>query len=465
MGTARAPACGGVSASPFPQALRQALDCLGWRPEHLAERLNTLAGLQGRPERLHAKTPYKWLNGSRPRKPWPTLLTALLDDHLPVPLAPTDLGLDADEEELLPASSGLVLPWTAAGGLQAARILASTEENRHLFLTLVGPSLTCPAHEWLIARTCPSPERPDGCDLPGEIVDQLDLITAGLRRMDDQLGGGTLQSLLGAHLRGAVGMMAERRYGAALGRRLFTTVAEILRLGGFLAFDAGLHARAQRFWTAALHVSHAAGDRAVGANVLGLMSCQAKDLGRVREAITLAESARSGYPGGSGRVRAILDLRAAEAHATGGDHTSCRRAVDSAFERLCAPPSPADPDWSYWMDVPQANGQAGFCFLRLGRWNAALRHLRASLRDRGSVPRETALRQTLLATVYARRPRPDLDQAIDLGSRALDTLTCQVRSARVAASVTALAHHLAPYRRTPAVHTFIDRVHALSRAS
>ncbi|MDQ1292845.1 MAG: hypothetical protein QG608_726, partial [Actinomycetota bacterium] len=439
----------------FPRTLRQALDHLGWRPEHLAERLNTLASLQGRPERLHAKTPYKWLNGSRPRKPWPTLLTALLDDHLPVPLTPVDLGLETDEEELLPASSGLQLPWNAAGGLRAARTLADGEENRFLFLTLVGPALTSPAHEWLIARTVPAPEHRTGCDLPGEVIDQLDLITAGLRRMDDHLGGGTLHPLLAAHLRGAVDLLEERRYGSVLGRRLFATIAEILRLGGFLAFDAGLHARAQRFWTAALHVAHAASDRAVGANVLGFMSCQAKDLGRVREAVVLAESARSGHPTASGRVRAILDLRAAEAHAADGDPIACRHAVDSAFERLGDPPSPTDPDWAYWMDLPQAHGQAGSCFLRLGHWNTARRHLRASLREQGNVPRETALRQLLLSTVCVRKPRPDLDQALDLGNRALNTLTGQVTSARATALAAALARHLAPYCRTSAVHTFV----------
>ena len=34
---------------------------LGWKPEVLARRLNDVAALHGRCERVHAKTPYKWL--------------------------------------------------------------------------------------------------------------------------------------------------------------------------------------------------------------------------------------------------------------------------------------------------------------------------------------------------------------------------------------------------------------------
>ena len=43
---------------------------LGWKPETLARRLNSFAALQGRAERVHVKTPYKWLRGDRPRAPW-----------------------------------------------------------------------------------------------------------------------------------------------------------------------------------------------------------------------------------------------------------------------------------------------------------------------------------------------------------------------------------------------------------
>jgi hypothetical protein len=55
---------------------------LGWKPEVLARRLNDVAALHGRGERVHVKTPYKWLRGDRPRSPWPALAAALMADEL-----------------------------------------------------------------------------------------------------------------------------------------------------------------------------------------------------------------------------------------------------------------------------------------------------------------------------------------------------------------------------------------------
>ncbi|MBI1758249.1 MAG: hypothetical protein HYR62_03345 [Actinobacteria bacterium] len=69
---------------------------------------------------------------------------------------------------------------------------------------------------------------PTGSDLPADVIDELDAITAGLRRMDDQLGGGNLQTLVGAHLRTVVDLLEHRRYTTLTGRRLHTTAAELL---------------------------------------------------------------------------------------------------------------------------------------------------------------------------------------------------------------------------------------------
>src|SRR5205814_5488854 len=135
-------------------------------------------------------------------------------------------------------------------------------------------------------------------------------------------------TLVGDQLRYVTGLIENRRYGESVGRRLHGTAAELLRLGGWLAFDSGRHALAQRHWIAAMHAAHAAGDRAIAANILGFMSCQAKDLGQTQEAITLAETARAGYPGASSQVAAILHLRAAEAHANDRAKAACRQAID-----------------------------------------------------------------------------------------------------------------------------------------
>ncbi|MDQ3761515.1 MAG: hypothetical protein M3460_07375 [Actinomycetota bacterium] len=83
---------------------------LGWKPEALARRLNSFAALQGRTERVHAKTPYKWLRGDRPRSPWPALAAALVTDKLGRLITSTELGWGEDAVEAVSAISGLVPP-------------------------------------------------------------------------------------------------------------------------------------------------------------------------------------------------------------------------------------------------------------------------------------------------------------------------------------------------------------------
>ncbi len=269
---------------------------LGWKPEVLARRLNSFAAVQGRAERVHAKTPYKWLRGDRPRAPWPVLVAALVTDEVGRPVSAAELGWgSADAMEAVAASSGLVLPWTVAGSLRALRVVTDAGSmDRRILLTLLGAAVCAPAHEWLITGPdeVAALGRSSGSPLPMEAVDSLDAIVGQLRRMDDRLGSGTLLRLVRSHLQHVYELLDQRRYPEAVGRRLHASAGELLRLAGWLAFDSGRHPQAQRYWVAGLHAAHAAGDRALGANIVGSMSLQAKDLRQLRESVTCHSSGR-----------------------------------------------------------------------------------------------------------------------------------------------------------------------------
>ncbi len=436
------------------------LGTVGWTPQRLGHRLNAFAAQQQIPDRIHHKTPYKWVAGDVPRPPWRALTAALLSEVTRREVTVDQLGWPADDLECVPADSGLLVPWDADGTLRALRAVTQAGAmDRRLFLMLLGSAATSPAHEWLIAHQAGPVAQAGGARVPMEVVDHLDQITARLRRMDDQLGGGQMLALVHQHLRYVTGLLNEHRYTDTVGRRLHGTAGELLRLAGFICFDSGLHSRAQRYWIAALHAAHTAGDHALGANILGFWSCQAKDIGQIREAITLAETARAGYRGATPAVTAILELRAAEAHA--GDHATAqtRRAIDAAFDALSdAPSSSAPPDWCYWMDEAQAHAQAGYCYLKLGDHTRARSHLRSGLAlQDSSYSREGALRHVLLAETYLHQDKPELDQALAHGSRAVDTLAGEVDSARCIGHLARLIDSLRPYRRSASVAEFIDR--------
>ncbi|MGO4612695.1 hypothetical protein [Nocardia sp. 2TAF39] len=395
------------------------------------------------------------------------MVAALFTAELSRPITPTDLGWTAASTgPMLPADSGLQGPWTAEGALRAIEAVTEADPmQRRLFLTLTGTAITVPAHQWLLATQVTELAHVAGTRIGLGTVDEIDTMTASLRRMDDQLGGGALLEMVRAHLRHVLHLLRHASYDDTTGRRLHTAAAELLRLAGWLCFDTSQHARAQRYWVAALRTAHSAGDRGLAANILGFMSCQAKDIGQPHEAALLADTALSGYPGASGQVSAILNLRVAEAYAVAGSAGDTRRAIDAAFTHLDAPAA-ASPDWSYWLDETHAHGQAGYCYLRLGEHTAARHHLRAALRGQtGNDSREGALRYTLLATTYTRKPEPDIERALSLAGHAVDLLTDQVTSTRVVGHLTTLLSDLTPFRRQPAVRELGDRVRCLQAAT
>jgi hypothetical protein len=371
-----------------------------------------------------------------------------------------ELGWDGGSGILrVSADTGLASPWTAAGVLAAVNAVTDTGSmDRRVFFHLAGGALTEPALEWLIARPATDLDGFAGRRVPATHVDAIEEMTAQLRRMDDRFGGGTVLDLVRAQVRHVLDLLRNNAYSASIGIRLHACAAELLRLAGFLSFDAGRQGEAQRFWLAALRAAHAAGDRAIGANILGFLSCQAKDIDLLKEAIKLAEAARQGYPGGSPRVSAILHLRAAQAYAQTQEVRECRTAIDRAYEALRdTAPQTGDPAWAYWLDEAQVNEQIGYCFTRLEDWDRAGSHLRLALRlQEAPDTREGALRRALLAATYARQG--DCERACHTAAKAVDLLARDVDSDRCVGHVRRVQQALGPYRRHATVAEFNERV-------
>lgn len=450
------------------RVLAELLAELGWCPEDLAYRLNTFARAHGQPDRLNAKTPYKWRDeGDHPRRPWPTLVAAVLSEETGRSVTPEDLGWRA-QPDLVLADHGLAEPWTTEGALQAMRSLTQAGQmRRRRFLVLMGGATTAGPLKWLVAPQVQHAVRSaSGGRVPEAIVNELDQAIAGVRRMDDQLGGGgALLDLVRAHLDYVVRLLNHNSYTDTVGRRLHASAGELMRLAGWLSFDAGDHDGAERCWNTGLYAAHAAGDRALGANIIGFMSCKAKDMERGGQlAVTLAQTAQTGYCGASPRVSAILALRSAEALAATGASTDCHRMVDHAFDQLtkASAGTDSDPSWSYWMGEPQAHAQAGYCYLRLQDWTQARRHLQTALRVQGAdYSREGALRQVLLARTYLRQRSPDRDRAVTVADRAVSSLEGTVDSARCVGHLAGLVTDLAPHQRRGA--PVADLVHRATR--
>jgi hypothetical protein len=358
----------------------------------------------------------------------------------------------------------LDVSWDGAGAIDAVFEVAETNmTDRRIFLHLTGAALTQPALEWLLALAHPATDvlATVGRRVHDAHVDSIEEITTQLRRMDDQFGGGAVLDLVKSQIRFVVGLLRDRRYTTTVGMRLHGAAAELLRLAGWASFEAGQHGAAQRFWIAALHGAHSAGDRALGANILAFMSIQARDLSLFGEAVHLAEAAKRGYPGGSPRVSAILDLRVAQAYAQAGESKRCLAAIDAGYGSLRDMNDDAGgPAWSYWLDEADANACAGHCYIGLGDWPRAQDHLSTAIRlQDDSYRRDGALRRAWLALTYTHQGEPE--QACGVAHEAVDILAEDVDSDRCIDHIRRVRDALAPYRTVAAVRDFDDRTQQL----
>jgi hypothetical protein len=130
------------------------------------------------------------------------------------------------------------------------------------------------------------------------------------------------------------------RYTEAVGRELFSAVAEGTLLSAWMTYDSmPKSALAQRYFVQALAIAQAGNDRMLGASVLDAMSHQATYTGRYVDAANLARAAAAGARGvATATLTSHFHVMEARALARLGDAKAC----DHVLTGLCpSPPSHA----------------------------------------------------------------------------------------------------------------------------
>ncbi|WP_228396066.1 hypothetical protein [Streptomyces sp. RB17] len=110
-------------------------------------------------------------------------------------------------------------------------------------------------------------------------------------RLDDQFGGDHARRSVIQYLSAEVVPLLRGSYSDAVGRALYSTVAEATLLAGWMSYDACHRGLAQRYFLQALRLAQDANDRRLAGSILSAMSHQATFLGRYTEAATLARAA------------------------------------------------------------------------------------------------------------------------------------------------------------------------------
>ncbi|MEV0729561.1 helix-turn-helix domain-containing protein [Polymorphospora sp. NPDC050346] len=352
-------------------------------------------------------------------------------------------------------------------GLDAAVELWQGDMQQRQPLRDAGFSATAflhPAMRWL---TWPLDERPSGSGerlvgMPD--VEMVRQITAVYRTLDNQYGGGHVRDSVVRFLDGEVAVLLRGRYDARTGSSLLSAAAETTQLAGWASYDVGLNGLAQRYMVQALRLAAAAGDRALGAEILAAMSHQAAYLGAAAEAVDLARAA--GQSAANVGVEAIVAESAvleAQGYAAGDDETACAAALDRAERALDRADRTGDPHWIGYFDEAYLAAKFGHCFAALGRGDLAERFALRSLEmDGRHYARGRQFNLVLLAVAHAQAGQ--LEQASAVGMQAADAAE-GLRSARARDYLKDLADRLALHVGLPDVRAFTERVRPILQSA
>jgi hypothetical protein len=135
-----------------------------------------------------------------------------------------------------------------------------------------------------------------------------------------------------------------------------------------MAFDAGDHGLAQRYFATALRAVHQVNDKPLAAHILADLAFQAASREHPADAVTLGEAAARTSEGAPAGARASVLSRLAYAYATAGRTTDFDRTRESARQLVeSSSPDGSEPRWMYYLTGNHLDCQAGYALVQLGR--------------------------------------------------------------------------------------------------
>ncbi|WP_328460886.1 hypothetical protein [Streptomyces sp. NBC_00448] len=170
-------------------------------------------------------------------------------------------------------------------------------------------------------------------------------------RLDDQFGGEHARHAVIQYLSCDVAPLLRGRYNDATGRALFSTVAELTLLAGWMSYDACHHGLAQRYFLQALRFAQDSGKRRLAGSVLSATSHQATFLGQFTQAATLARATRMGISGvATPTLMAQFHAMEARALARTGHRKACEQALVESTRHLERRHEGDEPEWITYFD-------------------------------------------------------------------------------------------------------------------
>jgi tetratricopeptide (TPR) repeat protein len=295
----------------------------------------------------------------------------------------------------------------------------------------VAMGVTAPRDdEW----TSPDDQTPAPTHVAVADIEQIEHVTAGLRALDYQFGGGACRDAVLAQTRW-VARLLRAHASDEVRRRIHLTLADLHNLTGWTSLDLGLYSASRRHFANALTHSRHAQEPSLLANVLYRTGRLHLHRGMTREALRFFQLGQiAAQDSGDALAVAVLCANEAWAYAMLGDPAQALRSLHRAGDEFArAEPATAAP-WVQFFGPTDLQAMTGMTYLELaGRDTAHLDPAIAALtcaaqaRD-GHQARSRAFEVTALAVATLKSG--DRDAGLALGEDAVATAQ-QLSSRRV----------------------------------
>ena len=220
-------------------------------------------------------------------------------------------------------------------------------------------------------------------------VEAIKATTQALTDLDHRFGSGHVRPVVVHYLNSVVSGLLAGSYRESVGRELFSAVARLTELAGYMAVDTGQPGLAQRYYIQALRLAQAAGDRAYGGYILAAsMSHLAASLGNPREIAQLARAAQEGARGQvTATVEAMFHAAEARGHALLGDAHTFATVAGLALDAMDRSEPDEDPPWIAHFDHAYLADELAHCHRDLGQREPAARRAQEALAIHPANPR------------------------------------------------------------------------------
>ncbi|GLF98139.1 tetratricopeptide repeat protein [Streptomyces yaizuensis] len=402
-----------------------------------------------------------WISGTRPSGRAVPIVCETLSRKLGRVVTPADIGLDGADGPGPDADAWETDTLTAITSLGGT---AMDPARRKLLATSAysAAAAALPAAAWWDnAPRAAQARRPlSREDITPAHVDAVRETAGFFSRRDQRLGGRAGRAALAAYLHSDVtDYLGGRFTSEPLRRELTSAASELAYLAGWMGFDGGEHALAQRYFTLAVRLAAEADDAPLAGHTLRAMAHQAIDLGHPAQGLQLAEAsvAHRRYTLAHPREKALIGVVHAKALAAAGYKKPALAALVRAENDLGHADTTRDEPGRVFFFGEASLAHETACTLRtLGDLTGAEKEFRRSVRTRRvqQHARTHALTLGYLGAVQARRGH--LDAAITTWNQALDTMT-GIQSGRARDTVVQMRRALSPLRgRGGAAATALD---------